>query len=116
MPAGPQQVYSRLRLPSLADTFVDGSGNAYVVSTYSSTKIGRIDHNRYFYNAFETIGPSGIARDNGFSAWVEVAHRGNVSVQIGFTRSIHYDINTATLMVNFNATSLIRTLTAWNRD
>ena len=97
VPAGPQTVYSRLVAPG-------------------SPVVGSGDHNRYFYSAFETIGPSRIARDNGFSAWVEVTRLRNLSVQIGFTRSIHYDNNSVTLMVNFNGTSLFRTLTAWNRD
>ena len=97
VPGGPQKVYSRLVAPL-------------------SPMFGSSDHNRYFYSAFETIGPSRIARDNGYSAWVEVTRLHNVSVQLGFTRSVHYDTNAITLMVNFNGTSLLRTLTAWNRD
>jgi hypothetical protein len=97
VPAGPQRVYSRLVAPG--DPVV-GSG----------------DYNRYFYSAFETSGPSRIARDNGYSAWFEVTRLRNLSVQVGFTRSVHYNNNSVTLMVNFNGTSLLRTLTAWNRD
>jgi len=102
--------------PSFSVTVVDSSDIATVVTSISSTKIGKVDHNRYFYNSFRTVGSFRIARDNGFSAWVEVKRARNVSILIGFTRSVHYDLNSINLVVNFDGTSLIRTLTAWNRD
>jgi hypothetical protein len=88
-PAGPQKVFSRLVAPD-------------------SPIVGDLSHNRYFYNAFETKGTSKIARDNGFSGWVELVRRPFVTLQLGYTRSIHYRYDSATVMLNINATSLFR--------
>lgn len=88
-PAGPQKVFSRLVAP---DSPIVGDGN----------------HNRVFYSAFETIGRSNIARDNGYSGWLEITRLRNVTLQIGYTRSVHYAFDSVTLMLNFNGTSLVR--------
>jgi len=106
-------VYSRFVAPLSP---IPATNITCATSNASCLAAGSGNHNRYFDNAFETTGPSRIARDSGYSAWIEVTHLRNVNVQIGFTRSIHYDLSTITLMVNFDGTSLIRTLTAWHRD
>jgi hypothetical protein len=119
LPAGPQRVYSKFVSP---DSLLAGDGQHY----------------RYFDALFETSQPvqapgvvalvgsgtfggctlantaytckslSSIARDNGYSAWIEVArlHRG--TVQIGYTRSVHYALDTVTVMLKFDATWLVR--------
>jgi hypothetical protein len=89
VPAGPQKVFSRLIAP---DSPVVGPG----------------DHNRYFNSAFETIGPSRIARDNGYSGWLEVTRVRNVTLQIGYSRSVHYAYDSLTLLLSFDGTSLFR--------
>lgn len=89
VPGGPQKVYSRLVAPDFA---FGGDGN----------------HNRYFDKAFLTEGPSDIARDNGFSGWVELTHLHHMTVQIGYTRSIHYAFDSLTLMLNFDGGFLFK--------
>ncbi len=92
VPAGPQKMYSRIVVP--------GSGI-----------VGDGHHNRYFDSAFETIGPSSIAKDNGYSGWAEITHFKNVDIQLGYTRSVHYHYDSASLAIKFNATQLIRVVT-----
>jgi hypothetical protein len=89
VPAGTQKMFSRLVAPDYA-------------------LAGDASHGRYFYSAFETIGSSKIGRDNGFSGWLEVAHFPHFTVQVGYTRSIHYANDTITLMLNFNGSHLLR--------
>lgn len=92
-PIGPQKMFSRLVSP---DSPVSGDAN----------------HHRLWNNAFETVGNSTIARDNGYSGWVEVGRIKNLKVQVGYTYSIHYAYGTAFVMLRFDGTSLIRYLTA----
>jgi hypothetical protein len=89
VPAGPQKIYSRFIAP---DSPIAGDGS----------------HNRYFTSAFETIGPSRIARDNGYSGWLEVGHLRHVSLQIGYTRSVHYAFDALSLVLNVEISPLFR--------
>ena len=91
-PAGPQKVFSRLVSP---DSLLAGDGT----------------HERYFDAAFETIGPSKIARDNGYSAWLEVTRFRNLSIEVAYTRSVHYAYDSAFIMLTYDLTSLLRNLT-----
>jgi hypothetical protein len=88
-PAGPQKVFSRLVAP---DSPIAGDGS----------------HNRVFYSAFETIGNSNLARDNGYSGWVEITRVRNVTLQIGYARSVRYAFDSLTVLLNFNGTPLLR--------
>jgi hypothetical protein len=92
LPSGNQKVFSRLVTPG-------------------SSVVGVFTDNRYYYNAFETVGPSSIARDNGYSAWVEYGKAHNITLQVGVTHSVHYRYNMITVSLNFDGNSLIRTIT-----
>jgi hypothetical protein len=92
VPGGPQKMFSRIVVP--------GSGI-----------VGDGSHYRYFDSAFETIGPSSIAKDNGYSGWAEITHFKNVDIQIGYTRSVHYHYDSASLAIKFNANELIKEVT-----
>lgn len=93
VPFGKQKIFSRLVSP---DSAIAGDAN----------------HNRYWNNAFETVGNAKIARDNGYSGWVEFTPIKNLKVQAGYTYSVHYRWGSAYLMLRFDGTSLIRFLTA----
>lgn len=93
VPGGPQKMFSRLVAP---DSNVAGDSN----------------HHRYWNSAFETEGDSTIARDNGYSGWVDIARVKNLTVQVGYNYSIHYALGTAFVLLRFDGTSLIRFLTA----
>lgn len=104
VPAGPQKVFSRLVEPG-------------------SAVVGDFSHNRYFYHAFQTnsqthldLNPnnpylgSEIARDNGYSGWVELGHGRRLTLLIGYTRSVHYAYDALNVSLNFNTGSLIKFL------
>ena len=88
-PAGRQKVFSRLVAP---DSAIASDGN----------------HHRVFDSAFETVGSSEIDRDNGYSGWIEITHLRHVSLQIGYTRSVHYAFDSATVTLNFDAGFLFK--------
>ena len=89
VPGGPQKVFSRLVAP---DYTLGGDGN----------------HNRAFDQAFLTVGQSGLARDNGYSGWVQVTSLNHMSLQIGYTRSVHYAYDSLTVMLNFDGGFLFK--------
>ena len=103
VPTGPQKIYSRFVSP---DSNIAGDGN----------------HLRYFDSAFLSSSTSVVVngnlvvpscgscidKDNGFSGWFEVTGGKYGSLQIGYTRSLHYHLDIYTLMLNFRATSLFR--------
>jgi hypothetical protein len=90
LPVGSQKVFSRLVAP---DFPLASDGN----------------HNRVFDAAFETKGPSQIARDNGYSGWVEVGHiMKYATLQVSYTQSVHYHLGTATAMLKIDLSSLFR--------
>jgi hypothetical protein len=92
LPSGNQKVFSRLVTPG-------------------SSVVGVFANNRYYFSAFETTGPQSIDRDNGYSGWIEYGNPRKVVIQAGYTHSNHYRYNMITLSLNFNGTSLIRTIT-----
>jgi len=92
LPSGQQKIFSRLVTPG-------------------STVVGEFTDNRYYFSAFETTGPASIARDSGYSGWVEYNKVRNFSLQVGYTHSNHYRYDMITLMLNFDGTELIRTIT-----
>jgi hypothetical protein len=91
LPAGPQKVYSRLVIPFSA---LGGDGQ----------------HMRYWQSKFETVGTSKIARDNGFSAWLDVKRSRVVGLQLGYTHSVHYKLDFYTVVLTFDTGSLLRAI------
>ncbi len=106
LPIGPQKIYSRFVLPY-------------------STLAGDGHHGRYFDNTYETTGyklacpmcgaPSEHDdRDNGYSGWLDVAHIDRwFDLQLGYTRSIHYDLNIYTVTLTFDARDLVKKVTGY---
>jgi hypothetical protein len=100
-PVGPQKVYSRFVSP---DNLLGGDGH----------------HNRFWDEWFETggeyvntygSGPSRIARDNGFGTYLTINRYKNFSLQLGYTKSVHYDYGAAFIMLRYNFTDILRNLT-----
>jgi len=61
-----------------------------------------------FQNAAETTGTSDLTRDNGFSAWVSGRAFNLLDLELGYERSVKYDLNTVSFLVGFNIGSLVR--------
>ena len=94
---GPQKVFSRLIIPG-------------------SSVVGDSGHGRFWYSAFETVGHSDLNRDNGFSTWVEVTRARNISLMVGATHSVHYAYDSFNLVLNFDATELLRSITGLSKQ
>ncbi len=81
VPAGQQRIYSRLMRANMG---------------------GASQNGRVFETATETVGTADLARDHGFSAWIGATPSECLDVEIGYTRSIPYDLNTVSFTVGVN--------------
>ncbi len=91
LPAGRQKVFSRLVAQG---TFVPGF----------------VQNNRFFQHEFETEGPSSIAKDDGLTGWGTFTLTHNLDLQVGYTRSVRYALNSWGVTLAFNPTSFARIL------
>jgi hypothetical protein len=126
LPMGPQRIFSNLVWDQPGESILAvggpaGSATPFIpppsVTTSTGTPgdfgylAGDPNHGRYWNTAFETTGPSSIARDNGFSATMDVAPFKTVDVLIAYNHSVRYALDTVSFTVQFNANSLLRKLT-----
>jgi len=123
VPAGPQKVFSRFVLPysTLAG---DGQHYRYFDSNFLTTNPLQVPNVQALGGPSGTFdgcsavnnvvsckgGRSSIARDNGWSVWLDVTRGQPLDVQLGYTRSVHYHLDIYTVMINFDGRSLIRSL------
>ena len=63
-------------------------------------------HGRVFEGNQQTTGSADIAKDNGFSTWLDASPGRVVDLELGFTRSMHYDLNSVSFMIGFNLKQL----------
>jgi hypothetical protein len=113
VPVGPQKVFSRLVLPYSA------------LGDYSE---GSINHHRFFDQTYETTGYPGacaecgppstrLDRDNGFSGWVNVpsfhVFALPFSLQLGYTHSEHYALDSYTVSLIFDGRQLVKKVTGY---
>ncbi len=93
LPYGQQKIFSRLIARQMS-----GSGTSGTMRRRAGA----------FENASETIGNADIARDNGFSAWVDASPIPYLDLEVGYDRSVHYDLNTVSFGVGINVGSLAK--------
>ncbi len=67
-----------------------------------------VQHGRVFEGNQQTTGTADIAKDNGFSTWVDASPGKLVDLELGFTRSMHYDLNSVSFMLGFNLKEFYR--------
>jgi hypothetical protein len=89
LPIGTQKMYSKLF----------GSG----------ATAGSGSHHRAFETSAETTGGASLTRDYGASAYVDSGLSGWLNLELGFTHSIYYDINSADITVSLNMSRLLHT-------
>src|SRR6266705_710889 len=89
LPSGEQKVFSK-------------------VSDSGAAASGAGSHGRVFETNFQTTGTSDIARDNGFSAWLDASPSKYLDLELGFNRSVHYDLNTIAFTVGVNVGQLVK--------
>jgi hypothetical protein len=88
LPSGQQTVFSRVN-PAQAS---GGPGQ----------------HGPPFLNTQQTTGSASIAHDDGFSTWIEAFPQRTVDLQLGFTRSFAYDLNSVSFNIGINLRQLHR--------
>ncbi len=91
VPSGQQKVFSRLisSQPSVSVTTTRRGGGV-------------------FEKTQETTGTAAIDRDNGYSAWLDSSPVPFIDLELGYSRSVHFDLNTVSFSVGFNLGYLIR--------
>ncbi len=97
VPSGQQRIYSRMLRMS--------SGTGTGTGTGMGTGMGR---GRVFETATETVGTADIARDHGASAWIGASPNAYLDFELGYTRSVQYDLNTVSFSVGVNVGRLVR--------
>jgi hypothetical protein len=88
LPSGQQTVFSRV---------TPGQANS-----------GSVQHGPPFLSNQQTTGSSSIATDDGFSAWIDAYPERTVDLQLGFTRSFAYDLNSVSFNIGINHRQLYR--------
>jgi len=87
--------------------FVNAGASAYAVRGSGEQRlISKVQRGRdsgrkaAFETSPETVGPAEIANDHGFSTWVGIP-KSAADFQIGYTRSVNYDLNTLFFGIGF---------------
>jgi len=87
LPFGNQTVYSR----------VNGSSGNGAGTTHGPFQVSQ-----------QTTGTGDVASDNGFSTWLDAGLNRYLDAELGYTRSIHYDLNSVSFSLGFNVGRLLR--------
>src|SRR5713101_6273852 len=90
LPSGQQTIFSKLDQQQPGSSFSNSS------------------HGRVFENNAQTTGTAAIARDNGYSTWVDANPNRYLNLELGYTHSVHYDLNTVSFSVGLNIGQLAR--------
>jgi hypothetical protein len=88
LPSGQQTVFSRV---------IPAQGNA-----------GNVQHGPAFLNNQQTTGSASLAQDHGFSSWIDASPGRKVNLELGFTRSVVYDLNLVSFTIGINLRQLYR--------
>ena len=91
LPSGQQKIYSKL---------IKREGSGSGVSGRS--------HKGVFESNHVTVGDADIARDNGYSAWLDITPAPYMDLELGYNRSVPYALNTISFSVGFNLGYLAR--------
>jgi hypothetical protein len=92
---------------SLYDILPFGNQTVFSRVTGPSSNGAGATHGPTFQSTQQTTGTSAIARDNGFSTWLDAGLNRYVDAEIGFTRSVHYDLNSVSFVLGFNVGRLL---------
>ena len=88
--SGQQRIFSKVRK----------SGSAATSTT--STQVSGSKNSRVFETNSETVGSADLANDHGVSTWLAVHAGSKAHFQVGYTRSVGYDLNTIFFGVGFH--------------
>jgi len=65
-------------------------------------------HGRNFQSTQQTSGSASIAKDSGFSTFLRFTPNQYVDAELGYTRSVHFDLNSISFSLGFNVGRLLR--------
>jgi hypothetical protein len=77
-----------------------------VVTAGSAGNPTGIKHGRAFEGSHVTTGTASIASDDGYTAGLNFSPRPYLDLDLGYTRSVHYALNTVSFGVGVNLSSL----------
>lgn len=86
-------------------------GNQTVFSRVSKMPTGNgagASHQRNFQVSQQTTGTADIARDHGFSTWLDASLTPYLDAELGYTRSVQYDLNSVSFSLGLNVRQLLR--------
>jgi len=84
------------------------SGQQTIFSKVAGTSGTSSGHGHAFENNQQTTGGAALARDYGFSAWIDANPRPYVDMELGYTRSVNYDLNAVSFGIGINVGYLAR--------
>lgn len=64
-------------------------------------------HGRSFNAGHVTTGSASVATDNGFSMWVDASLNKYIDAELGYTRSVHYELNSVAFSLGLNVGHLL---------
>jgi hypothetical protein len=92
---------------SLYDILPFGNQTVFSRVTGTSGSGGTASHGRNFQTNQQTTGSADIAKDDGFSTFVDFSPNSYMDAELGYTRSIHYALNSVSFSVGFNVRRLL---------
>ncbi len=105
LPSGQQHLYSR-EFHTAGQGGSGGSGTSGGMGGPGAQ--AHASGNRYGFMTQEVTVGNDLTRDRGFSTWLSAALPHFVDVEIGFTRSYGYDLNTVSFGVGFDPVQALR--------
>ena len=101
-PAGQQTMVSQLTAKTVAAPAQTGKSS------------GRSGHQGVFETTHVAVGTADLVRDNGFSLWGSVQPTKVLMIQVAYTRSIHYALNTVSFGIGLNLGSVLRNMRSYD--
>jgi hypothetical protein len=86
-----------------------------IVPSGAAGNSGSVTHGRAFENNHQTSGTAALTTDDGFTAGLSFSPRPYLDFDLGYTRSVHYALNTISFGVGVNLSSLFGKSTRSNR-
>ena len=102
VPAGQQTIVSELVTQSTSTTAGSGKKNS-----------GRGGNQGAFETTSVAVGSADLVRDHGFSVWGSTHLSKALTLQVGYTRSIHYALNTLSFGIGVNLGSVVKSMTSY---
>ncbi len=78
-----------------------------------TTVLGAVQHNRVYEKSAETLGGASLDRDNGVNVGVSYSPTRYLDFGVGYSRSMHYSLNTVSFGIGVNLSSLIGRANGW---